>query len=499
LSSAVRTFGALLAHDGVSLVEYREEVAGIRVVDHWDNTERSTSIDEALSRLLSLVSALGVHRAKMSVAIEQFGVVHHVMTLPAAGDDVVRPVIQREVNRVFGLADPVVAFTSGSAHERRGPRRADARTAPRQLFIGAAPRETINTLVERFAAAGIDVEIATVVPKAIHSLYQATGASLEPTAVLVCLEGGPHLAFFLDGRLELAIDPPIALEGERAPVSVILDQVERGAVYFRQQFRGATATRMLLSARNDEYDALAAALEQRLGVHVKPLFAGANTPEAVVAMGAVLEGRNEAPLDLYPHPPTFAERAGAYLRGPNGVVVAAATAAVIAGVWFATQVMSLSSTQKENERLRAQIRTGVATIEPMRQIAERRADYARQVAFVTNSSAERVALTNTLRTIADFAPTGVRFDSLRVSRTADNWIVGLSGAAIGLTGAQAVRSLDAFYQSVRGRPGISSATLDEFSYPTPAPSADSARASSAPVLVQFHMSFTLNRPASGAK
>jgi Tfp pilus assembly PilM family ATPase len=495
---SARTFGALVAHDGVCLVEYSAEKTGIRVVSQWASHERSASIDQAAQRLATLIAARGVRRPKLALAVEQFGVVHHTMTLPAAADEVLRPIVEREMQRLFGLTDASIAFSRGvSAEQSDAPRNMTAAAAPTQLFIAATPRDTIDAIYARLISEGVDVEIATVVPKAIHSLYQATGASNEPTAVLVCLEGGPHLAFFIDGRLELAIDPPIALEGERAPISVILDQVERGAVYFRQQFRGATATRMLLAAPADEFQALSAALEERLRVRVSPLYPGDVAPEAVVAMGAVLEARQSAPLDFYPHPPTFTDRMRTSLRGPNGAIAAVGAAAVITGIWAGMQFLALSSTRAENERLRNSIRGGVATVEPMRQVAERRADYVHSVSFIDATNAERQALTSTLRGIADAAPTGVRFDTLRVSRAANGWSGQIAGEAVGATAAQAAGALDVFYQSIRRRAGISAATLDEFEYPVVS-GPDSTKRSAGPVVINFKVSFAIAR-AEGSR
>jgi hypothetical protein len=375
--------------------------------------------------------------------------------------------------------------------ERREPARADARTAPRQLFVAGAPRETIDALSHGFPDQRVDVELATVVPKAIHSLYRASGAGAEATAVLVCLEGGPHLSFFLEGRLELAIDPPIALEGDRASVPVMLDQVERGAVYFRQQFRGATATRFLLAAREGEYDALALAIEERLGVPVSPLFAGTTSPEAVVAMGAVLEARSENPLDLFPHPPTLSDRAGALLRGPNVAVAAAATAAVVAGIWALSQFGTLASVHRQTAALHASASSGLPAVAPMREVAQQRADFARQVAFVRKSDDERLSLTTTLEAIAQEAPQGVRFDSLRVSRSTAGWSAAIDGQTIGATAAQSVRNLDAFFNSVRTRPGISAPSLDQFDYPPAGP--DSTHTGPRGVELMFRLTFQIVR------
>jgi len=490
MSAARRAFGAFLAHDGVCLVEYQRDRMGARVVGQWADAGRSASLDEAIERLVRLLAARGAKNGRLAIAIEQFGVQHHVMMLPDAPNEILEPIVRREVQRAFGLADPAVAFTRGRVAQPRSTPASGTKADPRQTFIAAAPRSAVDTLRMRLAGRGIEIEAVTVVPKAIHSLYEATGAALEPTAVLVCLEGGPHLAFFLDGRLELAVDPPIALEGERASVSMVLDQVERGAVYFRQQFRGAVATRVLLAARPDEYDALASALEQRLAARVKPLFAGAASPEGVVAMGAVIEAHHSAPLDLFPHPASLESRVRAALRGPNGVVAAMASMAAAAGIWAAVQVSGFASAHMSADRARVAARMSISATAPMRLVAERRVDAVRKIEFVENSERERAVLSRSLREVAARVPDGVRFDSLRVSRTTAGWVAGISGQASGATAAQAVGGIDSFYRAIRARQEVSQVTLDQFEYPTSTSLADSTR-HAADVVIQFHLSFNL--------
>lgn len=505
MSGGPRAFGALIAHDGVCLVEYATERTGMRIIDQWADPARSQSIDEALGRLRALIEARGVKQPRVAIAIEQFGVFHHTMTLPGAADDVLTPVIRREVQRVFGVADPVIAFTRGAANERREPARADERTAPRQLLIGGAPRAVIDALASAFRGSDIRVEIATVVPKAIHSLYEATGSSLEPTAVLVCLEGGPHLAFFLEGRLELAIDPPIALEGERHPIPMILDQVERGTVYFRQQFRGTQPSRLLLAAPPDEYDALAAALESRLAARVKPLFAGASSPTAVVAMGAVLEARHASSLDLFPHPPTTSERIARALRGPNAVVGAIAAAAGIAAIWAASQFAALNSATHDSARLDASVRQGIAQVAQIKNVAERRADVSRQLEFIRASDQEHATLTSELAEVASALPAALRLDSMQVARSKTGWATTIEGTAAGETTADAVRALNLFYSAVRSRSDVSSPNLDQFDYAASKAASDTTNSkkapepqpSSGPVTLQFRMSFTLAEQRAG--
>jgi hypothetical protein len=489
--SGVRTFGVLLSPDGICLVEYRVESTGLRVLDHWVDRARSDSIDQALTRMAQIVSALGVSRARVAIAIEQFGVFHHVMTLPPATDELLRPVISRELQRVFHLTDPEFRFTRGKASDERP----EGRPAPQQVLVAGAPRETIDSLGMRLGSKKIDIELATVVPMALRSLFVAAGAPQETIAVLACLEGGLHLAFFIDGRLEFAIDPSIAVEGERALVPMVLDQVERGAVYFRQQFRGATATRMFLAAPSVDYDTLAVALEEQLSIPVEPLFAGARNPAAVIAMGAALEARSEAPLDLYPHPLALADRLRGALRGPNAIVAGLAAAAGIAAIWSTTQVVSLQSLKSERDSLRDAISAGVPAIEPMRKVAESRADLMRRIEFVTATRDERAELGATLQAIAQGTPDGIRFDSLRVVRAANGWSVTITGDATGPTAAQTVRALDAFYQGIRARAGVSTIALDRFDY-SGSSTADSSVRTNRPVVAEFHVSFSL---AAGAE
>jgi hypothetical protein len=460
--SGARSFGALVAHDGVTIVEYQAERSGMRVIGSWTDSGRSNTVGEALARLNGLLTAHASKRASVAVAMEQFGVVHHTMTLPGADEAVLRPVITREVHRVFGVTDPVVAFTRGSHDERRGADRANAATAPRQVLIAAAPRETIDAL--RAGLPSADVTIATVVPKAMHALYEAAGAAIEPTAVLVCLESGPHLAFFLDGRLELAIDPPIALEGDRPSAEMILDQFERGAVYFRQQFRGAVAQRVLLAARADEYATLSEQIQARFGARVNPLFQGVASPEGVIAMGAVLESQRPSPLDLFPHAPTVADRFSATMRGPNAVAAGFVVAAAVAAFWAGAQMRQLSSVRRERETLRASVAAAVPQLAPARHVAEQRADLIKQLEFVNTSAMERSNLTAAIARISSSVPEALRFDGLGVARSANGWTLEVTGHSAGASAAQVMRALDAFVQNVRLLPSVSSAALDQFDY-----------------------------------
>jgi hypothetical protein len=486
--SGPRTFAALIASGGVTLVEHQRDQDWVRAVGQWTDHRPAASIDEAVARLAALLERTGATKPRLAVVIEQFGVMHHLMTLPRAADAVIAPIVKRELQRVFNANDPVVAFTRGGMPD------ADSKS-PQQVVIAGAPRDTIEAL-RVLTARGARIEIATVVPKAMHSLYELSGASKEPTAVLVCLDSGPHLAFFLDGRLELAIDPPIVPDGDRPTVEMILDQLERGAVYFRQQFRGAEATRVLLAAREDEYTEIAHAIESRLTARVKPLFKGAASPEAVVAIGAALEGRHRSPLDLFPHPPTPGQRARALVTGPTRYATAAVAAATIAVVWSAAQVYSLVSANRDTARLRETIAAASPAIAPMRAVAQRRADRMAQATFVRDAIADRSSLTSTLAAIGANASDGISFDTVQVQRATDGWTATIEGTARGATTTQAVYGIDALLKNIRALHAVSTASLDDFDYPKAA--ADSLARAGAPVTIAFHLSFTVKRATAEA-
>jgi hypothetical protein len=132
----------------------------------------------------------------------------------------------------------------------------------------------------------------------------------------------------------------------------------------------------------------------------------------------------------------------------------------------------------------------------MRQIAERRADFAKEVAYGRDLSEERAALTRSLVAIAAGAPDGIRFDTLRIARSNAGWTASIAGQATGASTARAVRNLDEFYQAVRRNPGVVSATLDQFDYPTPK-AEDSTHKVEEPLVLQFRVSFDLARTEDG--
>ena len=493
---ARRSYAALVDPDGISLIEYRREKAGFRIVEQERDSRHHDTAAEACDRLVELLSAKRFTRASLVVAMQHLGSFHHMMTLPGAADDVLRPILQREIQRVFGISDPAFAFTAGPPVERRAADRADPATAPRMLFIGGMPQGTLETLVEKLALPNLDVRCVTVVPEAIRRASREAVGDGETTAVLVCLASGAHVGFFVSGRLELSLEPPSALAGALAlDPDTILEQVERGNVYLRQQFRGAEARRLLLAAPASMQESLASQLEERFGFRVQPLMPRIASPEATVAMGAVLEAESEHPLDIYPHPATLLERARTALRGTQGMATAAATAALVAGLWAALQITSVHNAERDVQSLRNQINTSLPALAPIRRVVERRAAYSERLDIAERVRGERAMLAGQLASLASITPAAIHFDSLTVTRTQNGWTVSVAGEAASSSAAESVHALNQFYEALRGGAGVTAPSLDRFDYPARTV-ADSSAHHDGDVKIQFRVSY--NAPANAS-
>lgn len=139
--------------------------------------------------------------------------------------------------------------------------------------------------------------------------------------------------------------------------------------------------------------------------------------------------------------------------------------------------------------MRAALTSAVPTIEPMRRVAERRADVVKQATFIRGSAAERDLVTKALASLGASAATGIVFDSVRVSRTRAGWNGAVQGRSRGAAASQAVFALDNFLRSVRGQANVGSATLDDFEF---ASGADSSQVGpDGAVTIHFHLSFAL--------
>jgi hypothetical protein len=474
---APRSFAALVDQDSVVLLEYQQEQGGFRLVDTRAQSRRFTTPEAATDAVIELLGEMKAGKnASVAIVLQHFGSFFHSLVLPPASDEHLRQIIVREVQRSFNIGDPAVAFTAGATVERRAdPARAGGQV-PRQMFVAGAPRSVIESIQARLEKARVRVDGLTVIPDVFRRLYDTLDGSTEATAVLVCLHNGPHVAFFVNGQLELAIEPPLALEGE-APLDtmVIIDQLERGAIFLRQQARGTVATRLLLAAPAADYESLASTIEARTGMHVAPLGEGVGTPEAVVAMGAVLASRGPDKLDLFPRPLPFEARLKSAMAGPALISTSLLTAAAVAAFWAVMQLVVVTRARGDVERLQSQVDRSLPALATARQSAQGRERIASIRAALRESQMERAAVADLMSGIASASQPETQLDSLRVVRTADGLQTKLFCRATAATGPAAMSAARGFYTHFRARTAFRNLEF-ESSYAPQAPGQPTAPA-----------------------
>jgi hypothetical protein len=490
-----RGFTALVDQDRVVVLEYHQEKAGFRVIDTRTETRRFSTPDEAADVVIQLLSEMKAKRVSLSIVLQHFGSFFHTIVLPPAPDEVIRPIILREVQRSFNITDATVAYSNAGSVERRDSPRNGGGQIPRQMLIAGAPNGVIAALHARFTKARIHVEGLTVMPEVFRRLYDALDGSTEATAMLICLANGPHVAFFVNGRLEMAIDPPLALEGE-APLdsAVIVDQLERGAIFLRQQSRGTVATRLLLSAPAADYEGLSSIIETRTGMRVAPLGRAIGSPEMVVAMGAVLAARATDRLDLFPRAPTFDARIRDAMTGPSAITTVVLTAAAVAAFWATVQFAIFLRTKRDVMAVQAQVAKALPGVAGMRQSAEGRQRIAGIRSSLAFSHEERRRVSGLLTSLAESSPAGAQLDSFSVVRVAQGWRTTVFGRAAGGSGSAALSAATGMYHHLQqGSPKLKELDFQVGAY-LPRQPADSTRGATADQLL-FTVTFVAPAPA----
>jgi hypothetical protein len=454
MSASGRGFTALIDQDSVVVLEYQQEKAGFRVTDSRRQTGRFTSAEAAAEAVLGLLGAMNAKRPSLAIVLQHFGSFFHTLVLPPASDEHTRLVIQREVERSFNITDAAIAYTSGASVERREGARAGG-PVPRQVLIAGAPRTMIEGLTSRLAKGRVTVEGITIIPEVSRRLFDTLDGSTEATVLLMCLPNGPHVTFFVNGQLELAIEPPLSLDGE-APLdlSVIVDQLERGAIFLRQQTRGTVATRVLLSAPPADFESLSSAVEARTGMRVVPLGNGIGDPETVLAMGAVIASRGEHRLDLVPRAPSFEDRLKKAMTGPALLSTTLLAFAAVAAFWCVMQVAVMQRRKNEVASLQTLAQHALPAVDGLRQSVSVRERTAAIRASLHESATERRALAELLLSLSSTSRAGTQLDSVTMHRKEEGLHTTIYGRAVGASGPVAMSAATGLYQQFRSLSGL---------------------------------------------
>ena len=472
-----RRFGALIDPTQVYVIEYRRDSAGVEIMDHMSVVRGMPAIEDAAGAVADLVRSVAAPGdARVTAAIRGFGISYELLTLPPAGSDVLQPVVDREMRRLFpDIDDPLISFAVGGNIDRRTGKRAssvkgvpDRRASPAtgeilplEILAAAAPRRVVNAVAETLSRAGIRLEHLTVVPQAMARLYREVSGSQEPAGLVIMLRGSPVIGVFQGGDIRFISEPPPA---DEAPPSVdlqtVIDQVGRARMYLRQHFRGVDVDKILVAADPADQAHVDAVLNAALNLDVLPLAPTMGPPAAIVALGGVLNAEGDAEMVLYPPPEQLHAIAGRKrTTRANAMATAVCVLALVLAVFSTISVSRAAGTLRAARALAEQemARTAAA----MQVIENRRQNFQRTETLRAHA-ADRQHLAEILNALRLAQPPNVGLSAAALARTSDGWTADISGSAAGSTGAQVVRGVDEFYRDIQQRLPLQSVSLDAF-------------------------------------
>jgi hypothetical protein len=440
------SFAALLCPAGVHVVAYRRSRAGLQVERYARELRSGLSAEEVGRVLANLLESEGARGQRVSIAVTGFGSCHQILTLPRAGRGVLQPIVIRELRRFYPdlfakeEPEPLVDFVElDSTGESPSPQN--------DLLVAAVPRAFLQTVVGALAARGMRVDHWTVAPRALQRLYDAFSAEERTGAALIMVPGWPLLGFFHDHELRLFSEPRSG-PGTTfdAGIGAAIEHVERGAIFLRQQFRGATVSQLYLAAGpNPEHPEGAELLGKVLGLTVRPFGPGTEEPGAFAALGAALDAAGGQGLNLLPpalRPPSGSD------RWTRRLAVASACILLLAAGWWAW------SARRAETALRAEIAalTGEVTAESsvlssVRPIIEERRSHAQRAAIIEMLSRDRRRLPEVLWPL-EAAARDVEVRKLHVAREENGWAVDLSLTATAMSYEQATDAITAVTQQL---------------------------------------------------
>jgi hypothetical protein len=474
--------GAYVCPRGVAGIEYKFAGGGLQVLRSFDIAARIESERQAVDALVRALAQEGLKKAELTVALRGFGLAHHVLGLPPARDQLLTPIVEREIRRLEpGLDDPVVSWLplpDEAADPADGP-------GQRHVLAAGAARHVVTAFEAGISAAGHRLVHLTALPAALQRLHEEFVGGAEPSAIVAPLRDGGFLGFFLGGGLRLVVEPPLGLY-EQHDAHALAEETELGAVFMRQQFRGAQVGRVVIAAPASALPDADSAFRDRLQVAVSRLAAQDVSAGALAALGAVLDGRATRPLSLLPATGKGASYAGTLRAASIASLVLAAGVGAFAGMEAVRANRAAAELQRANTRIE-QESFGLMSL---RETAGQRKLIADAVAMLRAEEKDRGDLQRALGSIAAAILPPVRLDSLQLSRGDNGWVSIVTGRVDGLTSARAVELLHEFYRELPKRVVVEDLTLAQLVYADAAPDASDTGG------VRFQVSFVVPYPKS---
>ncbi len=451
--------GVYICPRGVFGVECRRKSSGIEILRSFEAHGRIDSAAGAIRQLTQVLSFHGIKGGELAVAVRGLGAAHHVLSFPRAADAVLDAIVTREVRRLEPqLENPAIGWTrlaDGDASESDQAAQTDVLTA-------AFPGPVVTDLEDGIRAAGHTLLHLTTLSSALHRLAEEFLPAGEPGALIAQLPDGPFLGYTVDGAIRLAVEPPVRDEDALPDIEALTDEAELGALFVRQQFRGAQITRAAVIASDDAYADVEAAVGGRLAVPVERIPLPGLSAGAVAAFGALLDARSAHPVGVAGHTVERRSRqAGSKVRS---VAVAIGSVAAVTGIWALSQAFAAKASADALHDSRRRIEAESFDFAPARSTADRRRTIRDAVAAVRQAQEERASLQRNLASIANSVPSAITLDSISLEQGPSTWQATMGGTATGPTSAQAVQSLGDFYRRLGSLAPVESLSLNQLSY-----------------------------------
>lgn len=476
LVGRTRVVGAYVCPRGVFAIEGKRAGGGVEIERTLEEPAVLESALDAADRVIDVLRTAGITRADVALALRGFGVVHHVLQMPPAKDEMLAPIIEREVRRLEPqLGDSVVSWVPLPSLEAGGPEGGPQRS----VLTAAAPSDVVQLFEQRIVAAGYRLVHLTALPVAMQRLLEAFDTGSDSTALVAPLPDGAFLGFCLNGGLRLIVEPPLPAGAEHE-VAALAEEVELGAMFVRQQFRGAQIDRVLLVGSSESLADAESVLAERIHVPAQRLGVQDLSPAALAALGALLDAQSPKPLALGG---ASRRRSEARARSPlETMSLAAVVLLLLVGAWTITETVRARRAADELQTARRHIEQDSFGLTRLRATAGQRKLVRDAVAAVRVVAADRIQLQEALTEIATSVQYPIRLDTVRLARAPSGWLAVLSGNIHGVTNTRAVQSLNDFYRELPERLTVDSLKLDQLAY---ADSADGA------AFVRFQLSFAI--------
>lgn len=470
-----RVVGAYVCPAGVFGVEGRRRSKGFEVVRTFSAPAQLDSPEAAAGALTRALDDAGIRHAEIAVAVRGFDVVHHVLSLPPAPDALLAPIVERELRRLEpAVADPVVAWTRLSPEPV-----APGEPLPQpQILAAAMSREVSDTLVDGVRRGGHAIAHLTAASVALHRVAGEFLSPTEPTVLVAELSDGPYLGFSLAGAVRLVVEPPVPRGDPLPDAAALAEEAELGAVFVRQQFRGAQVSRAAVATAGGGHGELESALGARLGVVVSRLPIGDLSGDAITAFGATLDAEQTRPVSLGGKTERRAEESAPGLRLAAAVVL---FLAALAGAWTGVQALRARESAAALLSARRQIDHESFGFASLRETAARRKLIRDAASVIQLAARDRERLQRALASLASSVSSTINVDSIVFERSGETWRASLGGTVAGRTSGQAVQALNDFYRELPRRAQVESLSLRQLEY------ADTTGGSS----VHFQVAFRL--------